>query len=221
MSKRGITLNGLLKFYEEDLRLLEWQYQPDEHRTRDVVRRAIIPLTAGEKTSYATSSYNRDNAQRARIMVTHKWDNLFKDLLAAIMANALQECSFQVVAKMLKEDLPLLRSILEKTGRLSDIYWVCAFAVNQHVSLCQTKKYDKDPISNQLHPTCNCGCTNIEDPDGHHLESEMNKFDDMMRHLASTPGGCKLGRTLLFSFLCFPSGKALSIPERKIQTVKT
>ncbi|CAK9045669.1 unnamed protein product [Durusdinium trenchii] len=194
LSMRGITLNSLLKFYEEDLLLFDgWQYAPGKHRTRDVVRRVIIPVTAGElePCSYATSSYNRDKAQRAQIMVTHNWDNLFKDLLAAIVANALQECSFQVATRMLMEDVPLLRNILEKNGRLRDVYWVCAFSVNQHVSICHTNKWDKDPISKWLHPTCNCSCSNIEDPDGQHPESEMNKFDDMMRHLASTPGGCK------------------------------
>ena len=102
---RGLTLNSLLKFYEEDLRQVDgWQYVPDVHRTKDVVRQVIVRLTAVEGSSYASSIYNMDKAQRAQIMVTHSWGNRFRDLLAAMVANGLQECSFQMAAQILEED---------------------------------------------------------------------------------------------------------------------
>ena len=105
LSMRGLTLNSLLKFYEEDLRQVDgWQYVPDVHRTKDVVRQVIVRLTAVEGSSYASSIYNMDKAQRAQIMVTHSWGNRFRDLLAAMVANALQECSFQMAAQILEED---------------------------------------------------------------------------------------------------------------------
>ena len=105
LSMRGLTLNSLLKFYEEDLRHVDgWQYVPDVHRTKDVVRQVIVRLTAVEGSSYASSIYNMDKAQRAQIMVTHSWGNRFRDLLAAMVANALQECSFQMAAQILEED---------------------------------------------------------------------------------------------------------------------
>ena len=77
----------------------DWRYAPKVHQTRDVVRRAIIPLTAGKACAFAASSLNRDGAQRASIMVTQNWSNLYKDLLAAVVSDALQECSFHRAPK--------------------------------------------------------------------------------------------------------------------------
>ena len=49
-----MTLRALLHFYYEDLPTMpDWQYAPQEHRTRDVVRRVIIPLTCRDESSYA------------------------------------------------------------------------------------------------------------------------------------------------------------------------
>ena len=79
LSLRGMTLRSLLHFYQEDLlSIQDWR----AHKTRDVVRRAIIPLTSVEESAYAVSTLNRDGARRAHIMVTHNWANSFKDVLA-------------------------------------------------------------------------------------------------------------------------------------------
>ena len=86
------------------------------------------------------------------------------------------------------EDPQLLRSILGR--RLEDVYWVCAFSVNQHISICNSNPYDWDPVFKRFHPTCNCSVDKIDDPDGRAAESEINKFDDMMKHLVAT-GRCK------------------------------
>lgn len=169
-----------------------WKYVQHKHKTRDVVRRVIIPLTAQEPEpcAYATSSWNRDEAQRAEIMVTHNWGNHFSHLMAAIISQALRECSYAMTAQMLDQDPDLICSILEQSGRLNDVYWICALSVNQHVCICHTNPYDKDPISEMLHPPCSCRLRNIVDPDGRCVESEINKFDDMMWHLART-GRCR------------------------------
>ena len=193
LSLRGMTLNSLLRFYQEDLPSIpDWIYMPREHLTRDVVRRAIIPLTSREESAYAASALNRDGSQRASIMVTHSWSNTFKDLLAAVISDALHECSFKLVANLLSsaEDCVFLSQLLADTGRLGDTYWICAFAVNQHTSICHSNPYDRDPLTNQLHPVCSCSSVTISDPDGLSPLSEINKFDDMMYHLAST-GGCR------------------------------
>ena len=190
LSMRGMTLRSLLCFYQEDLPSLGWRYSPKEHKTRDVVRGSIIPLTGREESSYALSTFNRDGAQRAAVMVTHNWGNCFNDLLAAVIADALHECSFSLVAKLLDEDCAFLHEILTQSGRLDDTYWICAFAVNQHLTICHSNPYDQDPLTDQLHPVCACNSLNIFDPDGRSTSSEINKFDDMMYHLAST-GGCR------------------------------
>ena len=191
LSMRGMTLRSLLQFYQENLPSMpDWKYAPKEHKTRDVVRRAIIPLTSREECAFSVSAFNKDGPKRAQVMVTHNWGNLFSDLLAAVLSDALQECSFSLPAELLQEDCAFLQDLLAKMGRLDETYWICAFAVNQHISICHSNPYDRDPFTNQLHPVCQCNSTNIVDPDGRSASSEINKFDDMMRLLATT-GGCR------------------------------
>ena len=191
LSLRGMTLRSLLDFYQWNLALApDWTYVPKAHKTRDVVRRVIIPLTSREESAYSVSTWNRDGAQRAQVMVTHNWGNTFIDLLAAALSDALEECSFKMVAQLLEEDATFLSEMLGKVGRLDQTYWICAFAVNQHISICHSNPYDHDPVTNLLHPVCGCSSVNISDPDGRSTASEINKFDDMMYHLATT-GVCR------------------------------
>ena len=191
LSSRGMNLRSLLHFYQQDLRRIpDWKYVPREHKTRDVVRRAIIPLTSKEESAYAVSALNRGGAQRATVMVTHNWGNSYKDLLAAVVSDALEECSFKLAARLLEEDCEFLCAVVDEIGQLDDMCWICAFAVNQHASICHTNPYDRDPVTNELHPVCSCSCVNIHDPDGRSHMSEINKFDDMMYHLKAT-GGCR------------------------------
>ena len=110
--------------------------------------------------------------------------------MAAVLADALQECSFNLAARLLKQDTALLQQLLGKMGRLDATYWICAFAVNQHATICHSNPHDRDPLTNVLHPVCHCSFINITDPDGRSVESEVNKFDDMMYHLATT-GKCR------------------------------
>ena len=147
-------------------------------------------MTSREECAFSVSAFNKDGPKRAQVMVTHNWGNLFSDLLAAVLSDALQECSFSLPAELLQEDCAFLQDLLAKMGRLDETYWICAFAVNQHISICHSNPYDRDPFTNQLHPVCHCNSTNIIDPDGRSASSEINKFDDMMRLLATT-GGCK------------------------------
>ena len=191
LSMRGMTLRSLLQFYQENLPSMpDWKYAPREHKTRDVVRRAIIPSTSREECSFSVSAFNKDGPKRAQVMVTHNWGNSFSDLLAAVLSDALQECSFSLPAELLQEECTFLQDLLAKMGRLDHTYWICAFAVNQHISICHSNPYDRDPFTNQLHPVCQCNSTNIIDSDGRSASSEINKFDDMMRLLATT-GGCR------------------------------
>ena len=191
LSMRGMTLRSFLQFYQENLPLMpDWKYVPNEHKTRDVVRRAIIPLTSSEECAFSVSAFNKDGRKRAQVMVTHNWGNSFSDLLAAVLSDALQECSFSLPAQLLQEDCAFLQDLLAKMGRLDDTYWICAFAVNQRISICHSNPYDRDLFTNQLHPVCHCSSTNIIDTDGRSASSEINKFDDMMRLLATT-GGCR------------------------------
>ena len=49
LSLRGMTFRSLLEFFREDLRRMPGGYKPKVHRTRDVVRQVIIPLTSEEE----------------------------------------------------------------------------------------------------------------------------------------------------------------------------
>ena len=95
-----------------------------------------------------------------------------------------------MAAKLLEEDDDLLSEMLQKSARLDDSYWICAFAVNQHTSICHHNPYDRDPFTNELYPECKCKSINVGDPGGRSAASEINKFDDMMHHLAAT-GSCR------------------------------
>jgi len=191
LSLRGITFRSLLDFYQEHLYAMpDWKYVPAEHKTRDVVRRAIIPLTRSSESAFAASAFNRDGAQRPHVMVTHSWGNCFRDLLAAVISDALKESSFGLVANLLQEDPGFLREILARCSCLDDTYWICIFAVNQHLSICHSNPFDRDPLTHELHPICHCSCVNIIDSDGRSSSSEINKFDDMMYRLAAV-GGCR------------------------------
>ena len=95
LSLRGMTLRSLLRFYQEELLPMPgWKYVPKEHKTKDVVRRAIIPLTSREESAYAVSALNKDGPQRARVMVTHNWGNCFKDCFQEILSRGVACCLF-------------------------------------------------------------------------------------------------------------------------------
>ena len=58
------------------------------------MRLGIIPATRSTGRAYAV-----DIAQGKRKvdrMVTHSWENLFRDLVAAVLADAMQETTFEV-----------------------------------------------------------------------------------------------------------------------------
>ena len=167
-------------------------FQPSVHTTTDVVRLAIIPLTASSCSSYA-QLVNKGATVLPKKMVTHNWSNLFRDLLASVISEALGEHTFEFVAELLsdKAGVEALEKVLGVRGSLQETYWICAFAVNQHAGICGTNPSGTvDPVTGLTHPTCQCSEPKFfnEDPplndDGKSIQCEMNKFDDMMALLA-------------------------------------
>merc|ERR1712107_83431 len=76
---------------------------------------------------------------------------------------------------------------------LDNTYWVCAFSVDQHSSICgQNPHASTDAVTNETHNTCTCGKRkffNDSHPlrsDGKAIECEMNKFDSMLTYLLAT-----------------------------------
>ena len=190
LAGRGITVQALLAFYKDLGRSHMAHYQPSCHTTGDVVRQAIIPATRQEKCAYATVAGFGSPAQPQK-MVTHSWQNLFRDLVAAVIADAVHESSFDLVAKFLEEDISVLDSMLQQQGALEKVYWICAFSVNQHAGICGgNPKKERDSVTGEVHDTCDCDLPKIFNStpplcDGQSIDCEMNKFDDMMKLLAS------------------------------------
>ncbi|CAE7481138.1 unnamed protein product [Symbiodinium natans] len=198
LSQRGLSLDALLKFYGQLGRDCMPHYRPDLHTTADVVRQAIIPgsaATAFGSCAMATVLM-QGVATPAQRMVTHAWSNLFADLVAAVVADALDYSSYADVRERLKPGkLGHLYTELQQQDLLQLRYWICAFCVNQHAGICAgNPNQDRDPVTLQLHPVCDCGHPkfwNDTEPcrfgrsDGESVGCEMNKFSDMMSLLAS------------------------------------
>ena len=192
LANRGISLEDLLAFYKNLGDTVMQSFQPSVHTTADVVRLAIIPLTASSCSSYA-QLVNKGEKVLPKKMITHNWSNLFRDLLASVISEALGEHTFEFVAELLadKAGVEALEKMLRVHSSLEETYWICAFAVNQHAGICGANPAGTvDPVTGLAHPTCQCSEPKFfnEDPplndDGKSIQCEMNKFDDMMALLA-------------------------------------
>jgi len=189
LSRRGITAQGLLDFYKKLGSSLMPHYDASKHTTNDVVQQAIIPATREQRCAYALMAGG--GPVKPDRMVTHSWQNKFRDLVAAVIADAVHENSFDLVARVLDSDVSVLETMLENLGTGSTAYWICAFSVNQHAGICGgNPNGDRDSVTGKVHETCSCNLPkmfNATPPlsDGRSIGCEMNKFDDMMALLAA------------------------------------
>jgi hypothetical protein len=178
LANRAISLEHLLQFYRRLGKDVMGDFDPRVNTTFDVVQQAIIPLTAPSRRSLAEDLMG-ESATRPDKMVTHNWSNLFRDLMAAVIADALNEESYAIVAFFLDNSIDTIEEFLRDTGKLNQSYWICAFSVNQHISICECAD-------------CQCGSVSISNDtpplnsEGQSIPCEMNKFDDMMELLAAS-----------------------------------
>lgn len=194
LAGRGLALEKLLIFYSR----LGTEYMPhfnsSIHTTEDVVRQAVIPFSAAVDAPTAGASILMERAYtRPNKMVTHNWRNLFRDLVAAVVADALKECDYGMIAYLLDHNFAQIVTWVSMKNMLQQTYWICAFSVDQHVGICGANPGQaKDPVTNEEHPVCSCGIPkafNSTPPiraDGASIPCEMNKFADMMAYLSST-----------------------------------
>eukprot|EP00927_Polykrikos_kofoidii_P084407 TRINITY_DN8883_c0_g1_i3.p1 TRINITY_DN8883_c0_g1~~TRINITY_DN8883_c0_g1_i3.p1 ORF type:complete len:698 (+),score=83.61 TRINITY_DN8883_c0_g1_i3:134-2227(+) len=191
LAGRGFTVEALLEFYGGLGTEFMLHYTAGRHRTLDVVRMAIIPLSRDAQSDLATVMMH-GVPRRPDAIVTHSWSNLFRDLVAAIVADALGEQEFAMISYLLEHDLEAVLQGIRGAGAQLRTYWVCAFCVNQHSGICSRNPHGtKDLVMCTLHPTCSCGFSKawndtppITDA-GRGIASEMNKFDDMIRYLSA------------------------------------
>lgn len=125
-------------------------------------------------------------------MVTHNWGNLFSDLVASIVADALEEKEYCRVAYLLTHDVDMLSEWIDAAGVGLRTYWVCAFSVNQHSSICSDPMSRRNPVTGEEYAACRCGLPKVFNTtpplseDGHSTECELNKFEDVMLLLSAS-----------------------------------
>eukprot|EP00927_Polykrikos_kofoidii_P006462 TRINITY_DN12613_c0_g1_i3.p1 TRINITY_DN12613_c0_g1~~TRINITY_DN12613_c0_g1_i3.p1 ORF type:complete len:616 (-),score=52.87 TRINITY_DN12613_c0_g1_i3:264-2111(-) len=188
---RGFTLEKLLDFYQMLGDTCMQHFVPSRSTTEDVVRGAVIPLSYTDRCAMATVMMGGTYAKPHKI-VTHCWRMLFRDLVAAIVSDALGDSEFNQIAHLLERDIPLLRRWVKLRGAHSRIYWVCALSVNQHAGICRMNPQNsKDTVTAELYPMCECNLPKAFNTDAPVLENgkgiscEMNKFQDMIRFLSA------------------------------------
>ncbi|CAK8993775.1 Centrosomal protein of 76 kDa [Durusdinium trenchii] len=202
LAHRGFHLQSLLNFWEE---LLEGDvmpsFDPRWSQTNDVVRQAIIPSSRVEEGGRALAEIWEERPVLPQNMVTHHWSNSFAHLVGAMLADALERMTYEELAEELcsLSGVTHIRRKLREAQRLESTYWVCAFSVNQHASICggygpeprrgtaDWKEWDKkrhDSVSFHRFKLCDCHEPKLMS----HQEAacELNKFDDMIRFLSQT-----------------------------------
>eukprot|EP00913_Durusdinium_trenchii_P014892 g13967.t1 len=94
--------------------------------------------------AYATCA-NGGHGRLAQKMVTHAWGNKFSHLLGAVLADALQDATYDGVSRILKQgDTVSLFNKLQSKGKLDVPYWICALCVNQHAGICAPRENHSD-----------------------------------------------------------------------------
>jgi len=169
LAHRGIALRDLLEFYGKLPKVMS-TWDPRNSTTFDVVRDAIIPETRKVMVSFA-EKVNSGSPKLAMRMVTHNWGNKFTHFIAAVVADALDEGTYCAVTERLDNPKRMddLKRKLEVMGMMDMTYWICAFCVNQHRSICKQEVYG-------------CPCEARLILNGSPL-CELDKFDKMMRFI--------------------------------------
>jgi len=138
--------------------------------------------SVSELTGYAYATVANGTEPNVPVkMVTHNWANKFSHLLAALIADALCERTYECIVTMLccPELRQRLREKLERHSRLDLSFWICCFSVNQHDGICQPPQGPPEDSLGYRPPRCPCSNTKYFDGD----LCEINKFDDMMAYL--------------------------------------
>ncbi|CAE8583284.1 unnamed protein product [Polarella glacialis] len=204
LSGRSLEVEELLEFFgrlglrhdASGAEAVMPSYDPWRSTTNDVVRGAIIPLSRAGNCGLAYA----DCLPRAKVststtlpecMVSHTWSALFLDLVAAVVADALELDEYGKVAKRLAEPGGAQKLLQEVRRKSCQRYWICAFCVNQHAGICdgfgseptpgsdRHSRWDagrRDTVSGDLFKLCSCSEPKYFDGP----LCEMNKFDGMM-----------------------------------------
>jgi len=180
LASRSVSLRALLSFHSSLGRDRMMNFDPEVHTTADVVRCAILPASMDIQTSSGRALVlDMGKPAVPQVFVTHTWSALWSDLVGAIVADALDFPEYQqVLFRLDAYEMPALLSELYWKGKLEQTYWICALSVNQHGSICRALGCDC------LAPQASSWTPPLRQ-DGLSIPCEMNKFDDLMRCVAS------------------------------------
>ncbi|CAE7703218.1 unnamed protein product [Symbiodinium sp. CCMP2592] len=193
---RRMSVDQLLDFYAKlapkraTSRSHMAHFDPSRSTTTDVVRHVVIPESRCGDTGKALAEVVQSSSRTCCLpsssstvrMVTHHWANRFRDLVAAVVADSLGLKRWDSIADDLssgKEEA--LRSRLHGQGSLHWEYWICAFCINQHASICDVAMGALDTVTGEPLPTCNCATPKYLNDSP--VQCELNKFDSMMAYL--------------------------------------
>ncbi|CAE7270310.1 Scn11a, partial [Symbiodinium necroappetens] len=143
LASRSVSLEQLLRFWGElGSEGLMPHYDTERSTTNDVVRQAIIPKSRRPDGGDCLAKVFQEGGEvmPPKAMVTHSWRNNFRDLVAAIIADAGKKDEYWRVAGKLKgSPIDAAREVDKLLWKLhgnEHRYWICAFCVNQHASIC-------------------------------------------------------------------------------------
>ena len=182
LAMRRVSVELLLRFYlqlgDKDMT----HFDPERSTTNDVVRHVVIPQSREGQTGRSfAEKFGPKTASMMPKMVTHHWSNRFCDLVAAVLADALGLKRWDLVAERLKRSDEDLKEELYSHGALQWQYWICAFCINQHASICGNSMGVLDTVTGKVLPCCDCETAKYLNDQP--VQCEMNKFDDMMAYL--------------------------------------
>jgi len=158
------------------------QYDPRVSTTFDVVHQAIVPTTRSNAggSSYARMVSGTTDRMPNR-MVVHCWGALFHELVACVLADALQETSLSKLATQLgsKRQASQLKARLQGS---SLAYFIDVFSINQHTCACHDFGSSPgallDSTGVKLVP-CSCGQSKSREAEN----SEPRSWHLLLRHL--------------------------------------
>eukprot|EP00927_Polykrikos_kofoidii_P068005 TRINITY_DN63418_c0_g1_i1.p1 TRINITY_DN63418_c0_g1~~TRINITY_DN63418_c0_g1_i1.p1 ORF type:complete len:582 (-),score=84.28 TRINITY_DN63418_c0_g1_i1:70-1779(-) len=163
LASRGFTVRQILDFYTKfkgNGKITK------DTTTADVVRDIIIPETADERCCYMHGQVRMlGGTHPPKKFVSHWWGNRFRDSVMAIVQDATQ-MGLADLANLVDHGIKRERLPVEC---LDESYWMCAFAVNQHTSVCGSESFP-------------CACGSPKHLPGHTL-CEVDKADVLVAQI--------------------------------------
>jgi hypothetical protein len=164
--------------------------------TKDLVKNIVIPETSDPPRSYMQSKFMVDlgGAKPAKKLVSHAWDSPFSNMVLNILLDASGWSKEEVLEKsgFNKDQFKFeeLKASLSEDA-LQSTYWMCLWAVNEHLSICgdcfdcRTKASTAWSKEDFKSPTCKvcgtekrnpCPCGSAKTPPTDD-QYEIDKFD--------------------------------------------